>query len=114
LKGVQGTQVITPEQARAAGLVREDTVTLVIGSDRHRVGKRTTTLGRSRDCDIIIADANASRVHAEIRHVGSEFLLVDHKSTNGTRVNGKRIGRHQLSDGDVIEVGTTQIAVERS
>jgi hypothetical protein len=114
LRGVQGTQIITPEQARAAGLVREDVVTLTIGSDRHRVTKRTTTMGRSRDCDVVIADSNASRVHIEIRHVGSEFLLVDMKSTNGTRVNGKRITRHQLSDGDVIELGTTQIAVERT
>ena len=114
LRGVQGTQIISPEQARAAGLVREDVVTLTIGSERHRVSKRTTTLGRSRDCDVVVADANASRVHIEIRHVGSEFLLVDMKSTNGTRVNGKRITRHQLSDGDVIELGTTQIAVERT
>lgn len=114
LRGVQGTQIITPEQARAAGLVREDVVTLTIGSDRHRVAKRTTTLGRSRDCDIVIPDANASRIHVEIRHVGPEFLLVDMKSTNGTRINGKRITRHQLSDGDVIEIGTTQIAVERT
>lgn len=114
LRGVQGTQIITPDQARAAGLAREDSLRLRVGGERHRISKRTTVLGRSRECDVVVADTNVSRNHAEIRHVGATYVLVDLKSTNGTRVNGRRVSRHQLEDGDVIEVGTTQIVVERT
>ena len=69
--------------------------------NRHRVTKRVTTLGRSRDCDIVVPDPNASRVHAEVRHVGLDYYLVDMGSTNGTEVNGQVVKRHALADGDI-------------
>ncbi|MBI2684337.1 MAG: DUF3662 domain-containing protein [Actinobacteria bacterium] len=114
LRGVQGTQIITPDQARAEGLVRDEMVTLAFGGTRHRISKRTTTVGRSRECDVTIPDANVSRVHFEIRNVDSEYSLVDMKSTNGTLVNGKPVKHHRLQDGDRIDVGSTTIDVERT
>ena len=114
LRGVQGTQIITPDQARSAGLVRDQMVTLKFGGTEHRISKRTTTAGRSRECDITVPDANVSRVHFEIRNVDSEYSLVDMKSTNGTLVNGKSVKHHRLADGDRIEVGSTTIEVERT
>jgi hypothetical protein len=111
LAGVSGTQVISAEDAREAGLVPE-TLTLVMGTGRARVTTRVTTLGRSRDCDIVVPDANVSRVHAEVRHIGMDYYIVDMGSTNGTEVNGQVITRHALADGDVIVMGTTEIRVE--
>jgi hypothetical protein len=111
LAGVSGTQVISAEDAREAGLVPE-TLTLVMGADRARVTTRVTTLGRSRDCDIVVPDPNVSRVHAEVRHIGMDYYMVDMGSTNGTEVNGQVITRHALADGDVIVMGTTEIRVE--
>jgi Protein of unknown function (DUF3662)/FHA domain len=111
LEGVSGTQVISAQEARDAGLTPE-AMTLVMGVKRHKVTKRVSTLGRSRDCDVVVPDPNASRVHAEIRHVGLDYYLVDMGSTNGTEVNGQVVKRHALADGDTIVMGTTEIHVE--
>jgi hypothetical protein len=111
LEGVSGTQVISAADARAAGLTQE-TMTLVVGGTGVPLTKRVSTLGRSRDCDVVVADPNASRVHAEVRHIGLDYFLVDMGSTNGTEVNGQLVKRHALADGDRIVVGTTEILVE--
>lgn len=111
LAGVSGTQVISPEEARAQGLAHS-AMTLVSESARLRVSKRVTTLGRSRECDLIVPDPNASRVHAEVRKIGSDHFLVDVGSTNGTEVNGHEVKRHVLADGDLIVIGTTEVQVE--
>lgn len=111
LEGVSGTQVISAAEARAAGLTPEQ-MTLVVGGTRVALTKRVSTLGRSRDCDVVVPDPNASRTHAEIRHIGLDYFLVDMGSTNGTEVNGQVVKRHALADGDRIVVGTTEIAVE--
>jgi hypothetical protein len=111
LEGVSGTQVISAAEARAAGLTAEQ-MTLMVGGTRVPLSKRVSTLGRSRDCDVVVPDPNASRVHAEIRHIGLDYFLVDMGSTNGTEVNGQVVKRHALADGDRIVVGTTEIAVE--
>ncbi len=111
LAGVSGTQILSAADAQAEGLMSEE-VALIVDGRRHRVTQRTTTLGRSRDCDIVVQDANASRQHAEVRHIGLDYFLVDLGSTNGTIVNGQRIRRHPLAHGDRILIGTTEIVVE--
>jgi hypothetical protein len=111
LAGVSGTQVISPEEARAEGLSGGG-MTLAGPGGRHQVAKRVTTLGRSRDCDVVVPDPNVSRVHAEIRQIGPDHILVDMGSTNGTEVNGHEVKRHVLADGDVIVLGTTEVRVE--
>ncbi len=111
LEGVSGTQVISAQEARDAGLTPE-VMTLVVGVTRHRLTKRVSTLGRSRDCDVTVADPNASRVHAEIRHIGLDYYLVNMGSTNGTEVNGQVVKRHALANADTIVMGTTEIHVE--
>jgi hypothetical protein len=112
LAAVGGTQIMTPEQARAAGLV-QDALTLVVDGRRHRISKRITTIGRSRDCDVVVADPNVSRTHAELRHVGLDYFLVDLNSTNGIEVNGQQVKRHALADGDRVLLGTTELRVQR-
>lgn len=112
LAAVSGTQVLSPEQARAAGLVREQ-VTLYVGGQAYRVTQKVTTMGRSRDCDVVVPDPNVSRVHAEVRHEGLEYVLVDLGSTNGVEVNGRRVLRHNLRDGDRLSLGGAEVVVER-
>jgi predicted component of type VI protein secretion system len=111
LEGVSGTQVISAQDAQDAGLTPE-VMTLVVNGTGHRLSKRVSTMGRSRDCDVVVPDPNASRVHAEIRHIGMDYYLVDMGSTNGTEVNGQLVKRHALAGGDTIVVGTTEIRVE--
>lgn len=112
LAAVSGTQVLSPEQARAAGLVRER-ITLYVAGRPFRISQTVTTMGRSRDCDIVVPDANVSRVHAEVRHEGLEYILVDLGSTNGIEVNGRRVLRHNLRDGDRVSLGGADVVVER-
>jgi FHA domain-containing protein len=75
-----------------------------------RVDKRRVLLGRSRECDIQVDDANVSRRHAEMRQEGSTYWIVDLDSTNGVEVNGERVKRAKLSPGDTFTVGSTEIA----
>jgi pSer/pThr/pTyr-binding forkhead associated (FHA) protein len=66
-------------------------------------------LGRSRECDIRLADTNVSRRHAEVRREDETYWIVDLGSTNGTELNGRRVEREQLSDGDRITLGATDV-----
>jgi pSer/pThr/pTyr-binding forkhead associated (FHA) protein len=67
----------------------------------------TATLGRSKECDCVIDDPNVSRKHAELRrsNVG-DWQIVDLGSTNGVKVNGRRVANARLSPGDEITLGT--------
>ena len=71
-------------------------------------------LGRSRECDIRLADENVSRRHAEVRHEDEAYWVVDLGSTNGTELNGRKIQRAQLSDGDRITLGLTDLVFGRT
>lgn len=70
--------------------------------------KETTTLGR-KQTDIIIDDAKASSLHAEIVKLPKGFKIVDLNSTNGTFLNRQLIVESPLADQDVIEIGETTI-----
>src|SRR5262249_40393452 len=76
---------------------------------RHELGGERTLIGRSKDCDIQLADPNVSRRHAEVRRDGDAFLLVDLDSTNGIEVSGKRVRRLELHDGERFTIGSTEV-----
>jgi hypothetical protein len=80
---------------------------------RRQIEKPRTVIGRSRECDIQLSDTNASRRHAEIRHEGATYLLVDLESTNGVEANGKRVQRLQLEDGTRFTIGSTELVFSR-
>jgi Protein of unknown function (DUF3662)/FHA domain len=77
------------------------------------IAKQRVVLGRSRDCDIQLTDPNVSRRHAELRQEGSSFWIVDLDSTNGIEVNGRRVKRAKLADGDTVILGTTALTFSR-
>jgi hypothetical protein len=91
---------------------QEPAVLTVEGREIPLVGERVV-LGRSRECDVRLADANVSRRHAEVRHEDDEFWIVDLGSTNGTELNGNRVQRARLADGDRITLGSTDIGFSR-
>lgn len=72
------------------------------------LGRPLLTVGRSADRDVIVDDLGVSRVHAEIRQIGSSYVLVDVGSANGTVVNGRRVVEHVLAEGDVVRLGDTE------
>ncbi len=88
---------------------------LTVGGRRIAVTPAGVTIGRSRDCDVVLTDESASRHHAEIRRAGEEWVVRDLGSTNGVRVNGRRIqGSLRLHAGDRLELGATTLEFEAS
>jgi hypothetical protein len=81
---------------------------------RFTLAEQPVSIGRRPESNIVLADPNVSRSHAEIRPHGDGFLLIDLGSTNGTKVNGTRINQHILQDGDELSFGNTQIRFEAS
>jgi hypothetical protein len=71
-----------------------------------------TTIGRGGGVDISLEDPSVSRLHAEIVRRGDHFYVADlGLSTNGTRVNGRPVGRRVLADGDVLSFGVARTRV---
>ena len=103
------------EAASAAELgVEREVVTLSVNSGpKIEISKRRTLIGRSKECDVQIEDAGASRKHAEIRQEGTAYWIVDLDSTNGLEVNGLRTQRAKLDHGDKITIGSTEISFRR-
>jgi hypothetical protein len=62
-------------------------------------------IGRGTEADIRLPDTGVSRKHVEVILDGGTAFVEDLGSTNGTLVNGKRVSRQALSDGDVIRIG---------
>jgi len=104
-KAAVATQAVSAEERG----VEPELVTLSFDGTRYEVKQRRVVIGRSRECDIQLADTNVSRRHAELRQEGASYWIVDLGSTNGLEVNGKRVKRAQLSDGDTIIVGSTEV-----
>jgi hypothetical protein len=102
----QPTEAVSPDDLP---LEREVAILSWDGKTK-RVDSRRVVLGRSRDCDIQIEDANVSRRHAELRQEGTAYWIVDLDSTNGIEVNGRRVQRAKLEPGDSFTVGETDIA----
>lgn len=75
------------------------------------VSLEKTTLGRSSQCDIALADPALSRVHCTFELKGVELWIKDHQSANETRVNDKPVTEQKLNPGDIITVGDSIIRV---
>ena len=94
---------------------RRGTARLRIDGRSELLGSGGATLGRSREADIVLDDVNVSRKHAEVRPSGGSWIVRDLGSTNGVKVNGRRLdpARPQsLKRGDVIELGTSRATFE--
>ncbi len=69
-----------------------------------------TVMGRGFDADVRLEDEGVSRRHAKITLVaGADPVLEDMGSSNGTFVNGERIQKHVLKDGDKVQIGSVSI-----
>ena len=108
------TMIYSAERLRPAEAGPAPSTAIVVAEGRRMVvGRSGATIGRSRDCDIVLSDGNVSRRHAEVLPTEDGWSVSDLNSTNGVLVNGRRIsGATALSAGDRIEVGTTQLRFE--
>jgi pSer/pThr/pTyr-binding forkhead associated (FHA) protein len=74
----------------------------------------TMSIGREHDNNIELKDEDVSRYHARILYEEGRFFVEDLESSSGTWVNGVRQRRSALGDGDVIRIGTTELAFDVS
>jgi Protein of unknown function (DUF3662)/FHA domain len=72
---------------------------------RHELTTGRNVIGRGTEADIRLPDTGVSRKHVDVVLDGSTAIAEDLGSTNGTLVNGRRISRQPLADGDVIRIG---------
>ncbi len=102
------------EQRSEAHANRAGRALVVVAGKRMLVGAGGAVLGRSRECDIVVDDANVSRRHAEVRPGPQGWAIADLGSTNGVRVNGRDVGSGSapLSGGERIELGTAVVTFE--
>ncbi len=75
---------------------------------------RNVRIGRATENDVVLADPTqvVSRFHAELRHEGGHYILLDLNSANGTWVWDHRIQRIVLDSGTVAEIGSYRLALE--
>ena len=72
------------------------------------------TIGRSRECDSFLEDLAVSRLHATIHQLpDGGYEIEDHRSASGTFVNGLRITRYRLLEGDVVQIGSSRLTFQR-
>jgi hypothetical protein len=110
---IYSTSARTRQPLEEAQTRRAARALLAVGGRRLIVPPGGGTIGRSRECDIVLDDAGASRRHAEIRPDHAGWALHDLASTNGVRVNGRAIhGVQPLRQGDRVEIGSTEIVFE--
>jgi predicted component of type VI protein secretion system len=110
---IYSTSARTRQPLEEAQTRRAARALLAVGGRRLIVPPGGGTIGRSRECDIVLDDAGASRRHAEIRPDSAGWVLRDLASTNGVRVNGRAIhGVQPLRQGDRVEIGSTEIVFE--
>jgi pSer/pThr/pTyr-binding forkhead associated (FHA) protein len=67
----------------------------------------TVLIGRTPEADIRLADTGVSRRHGMVRRDSEHWFYEDLGSTNGSAINGRRVGKSELRDGDRLELGNT-------
>ncbi len=90
---------------------------VVDGEDRGRrlllVGKQQFKIGRAVTSDLKLVDGKISREHCVVESVRDQHIIIDLESANGTIVNGDRVKKTVLKEGDFVRLGFTMIKYDR-
>jgi hypothetical protein len=100
----------TPAPAAAAPASEFIAELVRLDGDQHTAYPlaRRTRIGRTPGCEMQIDSQSVSRNHAMLLKGARELIVEDLNSTNGVMVNGRKVSRQVLSDGDVLTIGETQ------
>lgn len=86
--------------------------------DEYDLQDGTVTIGRRPDCEIQINDLSVSGKHAKVSVKPNQYMdglkdvfIEDIGSTNGTKINGKRIKKHLFKHGEVAQIGTHELTL---
>ncbi len=111
------SRAIASDTAQKLGVTGAGAVLIVLdedGSPREKIAVTRTpvVIGRMSNCDVVLADPNVSRRHAQLTRDDSGWVLEDLGSTNGTLVNGKLAKRHSLNGDETLGFGTSTLRFE--
>lgn len=77
--------------------------------------KERVTLGRRDDNDIVLDDGTVSGLHAVITaDAEGNYTVTDQNSTNGSSLNGEKLGSAQLNSGDILMLGQVRLIFSQS
>jgi hypothetical protein len=102
--------------SEVAGLLPVKAVLRLVefGRERRFEGLCPLTIGRDKSVELVLTDPEVSRRHARLETQGGVVYLRDLQSSNGTFLNGRRLGSAiETREGDTIDVGTTRVIVEQ-
>ena len=77
------------------------------------LSEELTTIGSVAGATVVLADPAVSKKHAAIRRIESTYELADLGSTNGVYVNGTKVPKKTLEQGDILRVGNTEAVFKR-
>ncbi len=87
------------------GMPGQGHLSLLYNGERHSITKDRYVIGRGKQSsDLTLKDPNVSRQHAMIEFQNGVYFMVDMGSTNGVAINGQRIARKQIAEGDVFRI----------
>jgi FHA domain len=75
-------------------------------------GQTELIVGRHHACDVVLTDSSVSRRHARLVYRDEKWIIQDLQSTNGTVVNGTRVGRCELRPGDLLSLGDERLQID--
>src|SRR6476646_4706240 len=78
----------------------------------HELKADKTTIGRVEDNTFQIAEPSVSSHHCEVEMRGSDVLVKDLNSTNGTFINGEKVSESVLKPGQTLRLGQVEIRLE--
>ena len=110
--GSPATQILTRADGTAVQVLRRATLSVVRGPDRGtrlEVERETVVAGAATGCDLVLTDPAVSSRHFELTATRAGFVLTDLGSTNGTTVEGLRVGSCRLDAATSIQIGRTRI-----
>ena len=73
------------------------------------IDQEIMTIGRRAENDIHIDNLAVSANHAKVLTILNDSFIEDLDSTNGTYINGKKVGKYALQNGDIIAIGKHQL-----
>jgi predicted component of type VI protein secretion system len=100
---------VTGSRFEARPILRVRSPVIGRGEQVFELGTAPVTIGRADDCDIVLLEQSASRIHARVLPLPEGWEVVDEDSHGGIWLNGTRITAHRLADGDVVRIGDSEI-----
>lgn len=102
-----------PRRSPKSAPLTETRAIVSLGDRRFVLDGPAAVLGRSRESDCVLDDSNVSRRHAELRRNSSgDWSIADLGSTNGVKINGRKVDSARLSPGDEVVLGTTSFVFD--